>query len=161
MQKIQTMPTPKKKKKQKRAVKINPRTQFSDGTGLLEKDVKDYVEKSRSNFDGTLKPGGKGFVPPPLATGQINPDNNPAQLMMPYGKALKYLHQYKKSLSKPAFDLIKKKAKEGVLSYGLLSEILEQSAEFSFDEYMSSKDEEETPRKLYSGGLVRPIKRKR
>ena len=81
--------------------------------------------------------------------------------MMPYGKALKYIHQYKKSLSKPAFDLIKKKAKEGVLSYGLLSEILEQSAEFSFDEYMSSENEEETPRKLYSGGLVKPIIRKK
>ena len=84
------MAKPKKKKKYNRAIKnklhYNPRTQFPDGTGLLEKDVKDYVEKTKSNFDGTLKPGGKGFVPPPLATGAINPDNTLASFAMPVGK---------------------------------------------------------------------------
>jgi hypothetical protein len=168
------MAKPKKKKKYNRAIKSNliydptrwadgsSKTQFPDGAGLLEKDVKDYLEKTKSNFDGTLKPAPESDPSeffPPMATGAITPDNNPAQLLMPWGKALKYLHQYKKSLSAPAFDLIKKKAKEGVLSYGLFAEILEQAAEFSFDKHMSSKDEKETPPKLYKGGSVKPIKK--
>ena len=45
-----------------------------DGTGLLEKDVKDYVEKTKSNFDGTLKPAPEADPSeffPPMATGAI------------------------------------------------------------------------------------------
>ena len=174
------MAKPKKKKKQKRAVKnnlrYNPKTQFPDGTGLLEKDLKDYVEKTKSNFDSTLKPVDNGFIPPSLATGAITPDNNLAQVLLPWGKVLKGIHQWGRSLSQGAFDLIKRKAKEGLLTYGLLGEILEQSAEFGFDKYISSKDEEEMrkkaqdkynettplkPIKFYKGGVVKPIKRKR
>ena len=182
------MPTPKKKKKQKRAVKnnlrYNPKTQFPDGTGLLEKDVKDYLKKNPpSNVDisdagsGVLNPE---FVTPDnpmgLATGAITPDNNLAQLAMPWGKALQGIHRWGKSLSQGTFDLIKKKAKEGLLSYGMFAEILERSAESSFDKHMSSKNEEEkrrkaedkynektplNPIKFYKGGIVKPIKRKR
>jgi len=149
------MPDPiKKSKKKKRAIKINPKAQFQDGTGLLEKDLKDYLKKSRSNVDVTLKPGGKGFVPRPLATGAITPDNNPATLFMPVGRGLKMLNQYRKSISTSAFNLIKKKITDKT-PYGVIGNLIESAVAAS----TYSEDEEQDPSKLSKGGSVRTIKK--
>jgi len=53
---------------------------------------------------------------------------------MPVGKGLKMLNQYKKSLSAPAFDLIKKKIIDKT-PYGVVANLIEGAvASFSNDE---------------------------
>ena len=132
------MPTPKKKKKQQRAVKANmPAIDVTPGM--------EYLRES-----------GKDFTPRPLATGAITPDNNPALFAMPTGTGLKMLNTYRKSLSKPAFDLIKKKIIDKT-PYGVIANLIEGA----IAAFPSSEDEEQTSPKLYKGGVVKPIKRKK
>jgi hypothetical protein len=142
------MAKPKKKKKQKRAVKasmpavdVTPGKENPFGSGYTGIN---YTPSDPSEFY------------PPLATGAITPDNNPALFAMPTGMGLKMLNQYRKSLSKPAFDLIKKKIIDKT-PYGVIANLIEGA----IAAFPSSEDEEQTPPELYKGGVVKPIKRKR
>ncbi len=46
-------------------------------------EIRSFYNERVNPFDGTLKPAVNDFVPPPLATGAITPDNNPALALAP------------------------------------------------------------------------------
>ena len=157
------MAKPKKKKKQQRAVK-NQKVLDSKGRPAFSEMLPEVTvtdrdpnrtrayERSLYNKNPMIKDMHKSTTKAAKIIGEaamFHPS-------VPTARGLKWLNQYRKSLSKPAFDLIKGKIVDKA-PYGVIANLIEGA----IAAFQSSKNEEETPRKLYSGGSVKPIKRKK
>jgi len=163
-----TMAIPIKKKKQNRTVKskklpaYNPYEELSmPSDQISNKPIEAPYDFHANAPKGTIYNMVTGnydhdWLTKGPQSGEITPDNDPALFAMPTGMGLKMLNTYRKSLSKPAFDLIKKKIIDKT-PYGVIANLIEGA----IAAFPSSEDKEQTPPKLYRGGSVKTIKRKK